>query len=127
MRSDFSLNNNNIHLITRPIIADDLYLCLELVITATTLTYSRVIWINRVRLPNLLVGSCILRGKYIGSIYVLVQYCCLYWFIYQVPVYFYLETCTFVHGSLLYNNIYYVICLTTTLQRYVYVELCLYV
>ena len=38
-------------------------------------------------LPNLLVVNCI-RGKYIGSIYVLVQYCCLYWFVYQVPVYF---------------------------------------
>ena len=35
-----------------------------IVSAATTYYYSRVIWINRVRLPNLLVVSCI-RGKYI--------------------------------------------------------------
>ena len=46
------------------IIADDLHLCIELVSTAIALTYSRVILINCVRLPNLLVVSCI-RGKYI--------------------------------------------------------------
>ena len=44
---------------TSTIITDDLYLCIELVSTATTY-YSRVRWINRVRLPNLLVvNSCI--------------------------------------------------------------------
>ena len=68
---------------TGTIIADDLYLCIELV--WPPLTYSRVIRIYRVRLPNLLVVSCIPRNKYI-YIYILVQYCCLYWFVYQVPV-----------------------------------------
>ena len=34
---------------------------------ATTYTYSRVIWINHVRLPNLLVINCT-RGKYIEYI-----------------------------------------------------------
>ena len=59
-------------------------------------TYSRVIWINCVRLPNLVEVSCF-RGKYI----------CMYWYSTAVCIdlytryIFYLGTCTFVHGSLL--------------------------
>ena len=54
------------------------------------LLYSRVIWINRVRLSNLLVVSS--TGKLsvfadasvVSTMYIPVQYCCLYFFIYQV-------------------------------------------
>ena len=71
----------------------------------------RVIWINRVRLPNLLVINCT-RGKYIpGRLY-------MYWYSIAVcfglytryQYIFYLGGCTFVHGSLLYMHI---ICVTT--------------
>ena len=61
----------------------------------------RVIWINRVKLPNLLVVSCI-RGKYIY----------MYWYSTAVCIglytsyIFYLGTCTFVHGSLLLYNMH---------------------
>ena len=67
-------------------------------------------WINRVRLTNLLVVSCI-RGKYIY----------MYWYSTAVCIglytryIFYLRTCTFVHGSLLlYNMHIYMSCVTTT-------------
>ena len=67
--------------------------------------------------------SC-LRGKYIPGIYVLVQYCCLYWFVYQVPVYFLFgDMYIRARGSLLYNMHIYM----CNYSGYVYVELCLYV
>ena len=57
---------------TGTIIADDLYICIELVSMATT-------WINRVRLLNLLVVSCIPRIKYIyictGTVLLFVLVC----------------------------------------------------
>ena len=55
--------------------------------------YKRVIWINRVRLPSLLVVSStgklsVLADASVANTYIyvelLVQYCCLYLFIYQV-------------------------------------------
>ena len=73
---------------------------------ATTYTYSRVIWINRVRLPKLLVVSCI-RGKYIYMYWYSNAVCIGLYTRYQYI--FYLGTCTFVHGSLLYMDI----CVTT--------------
>ena len=91
-----------------------MYLCIELFCTATTDLY-RVIWINRVRLPNLLVVSS--TGKlsvlvdvsvvstYYIHMYWSVQYCCLY----------YLFIYTFVHGSLLYMHI----CVTAVVCMYV--------
>ena len=71
---------------------------------------NRVIRINRVRLPNLLVVSCI-RGKYIY----------MYWYSTAVCIglytryIFYLGACTFVHSSLLLYNvhIYIYMCVTT--------------
>ena len=39
------------------IIADDMYVCIELQYVRSPLTYSRVIWINRVSLPNLFMVS----------------------------------------------------------------------
>ena len=86
---------------TGTIIADDLYLCIELVSTATT--DSRVIWINRVRLPNLLVVSCI-RGKYIYMYWYSTAVCIGLYTRYQYI--FYLGTWTFVHGSLLLYNMH---------------------
>ena len=69
---------------------------------AKPLTYSRVIWINRVRLPNLLVVNCI-RGKYIYMYWYSTAVCIglytRYWYI------FYLGACTYVHGALLYMHI----------------------
>ena len=64
-------------------------------------TYSRVIWINRVRLPNLLVINCT-RGKYI-------DYSCTGTVLLFVLVCINLGPCTFVDGSLLYMHI----CVTT--------------
>ena len=83
---------------TGTIIADDLYLCIELVSTATTYLYfhSRVIWINRVRLPNLLVVSCI-RGKYIYMYWYSNTAVCIGLYTrYQYT--FYLGTCTFIRA-----------------------------
>ena len=74
---------------------------------ATTYTISRVIWINRARLPNLLVASCI-RGKYIYMYWYSTTVCIGLYTRYQNI--FYLGTCTIVHGSLLYMHI----CVTTS-------------
>ena len=76
------------------------------------LLYSREIWMNRVRLPNLLVVSStgkfsVLADASVVSTYVLAQYAsciCLY-----TRYIFNLETCTSVHNSLLYMHI----CVTT--------------
>ena len=60
-----------------------------------TLTYSRVIWINRVRLLNLLVVSCI-RGKYIDYMYWYSTAVCIGLYARYI---FYLGIRTFVVGS----------------------------
>ena len=70
-------------------------------------TYSRVIWINRVRLPNLLVVSC--KSTYF-EVY-------MYWYSTAVCIglytryqyIFYSGAYTFMHGSLLYMHT----CVTT--------------
>ena len=82
------------------------------------LLYSRVIWINRVRLPNLLVVSSTGKLSVLVDASVVSTYICtgihtvlLFVFVYILyQVYFKLETySTFVHGSLLYMHI----CVTT--------------
>ena len=102
-----------------------MYLCIELVYTATT-DFIVVIWINRVRLPNLLVVSSTGKlsvladasvvSKY--SIYVLVQYCCLYFFILQV---YFLFGDMYIRAQ--FTAVYAYICNYSGM----YVELCLFV
>ena len=66
---------------------------------------------NCIRLPNLLVVSCI-RGKYIYMYWYSTAVCIGLYTRYQYI--FYLGTCTFVHGLLLYNmHIYICVCVTT--------------
>ena len=80
------------------------------------LLYIRVIWINRVRLPNLLVVSSTGKLSFLADISVVSTYSVyMYWYSTAVCICSYtryilnLETCTFVHGSLLYMHI----CVTT--------------
>ena len=89
------------------------------------LTYSRVIRINRVRLPNLLVVSCI-RGKYIYMYWYYSTAVCIGLYT-RYQYIFDLMTCTFVHGSRLLYNMHIYIYMCNYSERYEYVELCLYV
>ena len=90
--------------------------------------YTRVIWINRVSLPNLLVVSCI-RGKYIYMYWhgtaVRIGLYTRYQYIFYLGGH--VHSCT-VHCCCIVC-IYIYICVCVCLQRYVYVELvwlCMY-
>ena len=103
-----------------------MYLCIELVCPATTY-FIAVIWINRVRLPNLLVVSSTGRLSVLADasvvskstyLYVLVQYCCLYFFIYQVY---------FKFGDIYVRARFTAVCACMCNYSGMYVKLCLYV
>ena len=76
------------------------------------LLYSRVTWINRVKLRNLLVVSSTRKRSVLADASVVSTYMCTGAVLLVVFVYipdtryiFNLGTCTFVHGSLLYMYI----------------------
>ena len=82
------------------------------------LTYSRVIWINRARLPNLLVVSSTGKLSVLADASVVKYICTAVCICLHTRYIFYLGTCTFVHGSLLYMHI----CVTTAVSVHMYYE-----